>query len=293
MSRENHLQRGSEVSPWHSAVAGSVSGAVARAVTAPLDTVKIRLQLTTSTRSQYRGIFGTFGDIVKHEGVHGLWKGNVPAEIMYILYGAVQFTSYSVFNTALTRIYRHSDLVNVKPSTHSLIVGTGAGVSSTCLTYPFDLLRTRLAASDAVKLLSMTSTIGDIYKKEGLPGFFVGIKPAVFSVAATTGLMFWTYEVAREVSANYNNFPFIEGICGFVAGATAKGLTFPLDTLRKRMQMKKFETHLGSRLLKLSFSVIKSEGFFGLYKGFAISILKTAPTSAVSLFIYEYCLSLL
>lgn len=290
MSRENHLQRGSKVSPFESIVAGSLSGAVARAVTAPLDTIKIRLQLQTTSS---HGIFGTFNQIYKHEGILALWKGNVPAEIMYILYGAVQFTSYSMFNNALTKLYNENENITLRKSTHSLIVGTGAGISSTCVTYPFDLLRTRLAANKNIKLLSMTSTIRNIYQLDGFKGFFIGIKPAVLSVASNTGLMFWTYEIARELSVKYNNFPFIEGLCGFVAGATAKGITFPLDTLRKRMQMKTFDLTLGSRLIHLCKSVIVKEGILGLYKGFGISILKTAPTSAISLFIYEYVLSMM
>ena len=57
---------------------------------------------------------------------------------------------------------------------------------------------------------------------EGIRGIYAGIRPAMLSVSSTTGLMFWSYELARELSNNYQRVPFIEAICGFIAGATSK-----------------------------------------------------------------------
>ncbi|WEJ92860.1 mitochondrial thiamine pyrophosphate transporter [Yamadazyma tenuis] len=123
--RKDHLQQGADVSPYKSLVAGSISGAVARAITAPLDTVKIRLQLQTAPLKDYLGVSHTFKNIVRNEGVIGLWKGNVPAEIMYILYGATQFTSYSILNKALTQAQDNVPILRFSRPTHSLIVGAG------------------------------------------------------------------------------------------------------------------------------------------------------------------------
>lgn len=182
----------------------------------------------------------------------------------------------------------------LNPSLNSLVVGCGSGVSSTLVTYPFDLLRTRLAANSGKKFLSMNKTIKSIWKEEGVRGYFAGIKPTMLSVGATTGLMFWSYELARDISNKYKeNIPFIEGICGFLAGATSKGITFPLDTLRKRIQVFSV-THRGKsrgKTINLFTNIIKNEGPLSLYRGFGISVLKTAPTSALSLYVYEYSLN--
>lgn len=210
---------------------------------------------------------------------------------MYILYGAVQFTSYTAISKMLTLFQKDSKQFNFSPAVHSLVVGTGAGITSTAVTYPFDLLRTRLAANNKREILSMMKTINSIYKNDGMLGFFIGIRPAVLSVASNTGLMFWAYELAREFTSNYTEVPFIEGICGFFAGATAKGITFPLDTLRKRIQVKTLDH--SSSLFSLCKQIIVREGLFGLYKGFGISVFKTAPTSAMSIFIYEYTISII
>lgn len=212
------------------------------------------------------------------------------------MYGATQFTAYSVFSKALSDFENNqTKRFSFSPATHSLVVGAGAGLCSTLLTYPFDLLRTRLAANSDTHFLSMITTARQIMSNQGIGAFWRGLNPALISVASTTGLMFWSYELAREFSRGYKDtVPFIEGFCGFVAGATAKGITFPLDTLRKRIQMYS-KTHAGEgtpvKALKLFKSILVDEGIFGFYKGFGVSILKSAPTSALSLFIYEYSLN--
>lgn len=259
-----------------------------RGVTAPLDTIKIRLQLQQTAYKDRLSAVKILSQLLKKEGVLALWKGNVPAEIMYILYGATQFASYSYFSKTLSGI-EESYNFNLGGASHSLLVGTAAGSTSTVVTYPFDFLRTRLAANSTNEFISMTKSIRGVYAKEGVRGFFAGLKPAVLSVASTTGLLFWSYELARDLSVEYKDVPFIEGFCGFAAGAIAKGLTFPLDTLRKRIQM--YTVHHKTKAVN-SFTLLRHivarEGMIGLYKGFGISVLKTAPTTAVTMFFYEY-----
>lgn len=208
---------------------------------------------------------------------------------MYILYGSVQFTSYAVLSNGLTSVENKLN-ANLSSSTHSLVVGTGTGMVSTIATYPFDLLRTRLAANTD-SFLSMLEHTMHILRTEGIKGYFVGIEPAMLSVASTMGIMFWAYEVARDVTKKYNEVPFIEGICGFIAGGASKGATFPLDTLRKRVQMHKMTHGTNTTALALLSNILRNEGLFGVYKGFGISLLKTAPTSAFSLWMYELTIS--
>ncbi|RCK54618.1 Mitochondrial thiamine pyrophosphate carrier 1 [Candida viswanathii] len=288
--REDHLKRGSDVTPLEALTAGSIAGAVSRAVTAPLDTIKIRLQLESSGFKERNTVPTIIKNLLRHEGPIAFWKGNVPAEILYILYGGTQFASYSVLNTHLLRLEQLYHL-RLSEASHSLIVGTGSGMASTLVTYPFDLLRTRLVANKTRNLLSMSGTVRGILETEGIRGVFAGVRPAMLSVSTTSGLMFWSYELAREFSKNLKHVPFIEGICGFIAGAFAKGVTFPLDTLRKRCQMCSVVHGHPFSALHLFVAIVKKEGVLGLYKGFGVSIIKTAPTSAISLFMYEYSLS--
>ncbi|KAJ3114718.1 mitochondrial thiamine pyrophosphate transporter, partial [Nowakowskiella sp. JEL0407] len=70
-----------------------MAGVSSRIVIAPLDVIKIRLQL--QSQSEYAGLMASFAKIIKEEGLFALWKGNFPAIWMYLFYGAVQFPVYN------------------------------------------------------------------------------------------------------------------------------------------------------------------------------------------------------
>ena len=129
-----------------------------RFVISPLDVVKIRLQLqahdarpkpragaraaaAAADGPTYRGIAGTMRQIVAHEGVGGLWKGNIPAELLYVCYGPVQFVTFKECALALQRVAPHTTA-----DLRHLLAGSAAGAAATVATYPLDLLRTRFAA---------------------------------------------------------------------------------------------------------------------------------------------------
>lgn len=114
-------------------------------VIAPLDVVKIRLQLQVhhgaANTPLYHGILPTMRTIVAQEGLTGLWKGNIPAELLYLTYGASQFLTYQQITLLITR-----SGWRVPESAQSFLAGATAGGLATTFTYPLDLLRTRFAA---------------------------------------------------------------------------------------------------------------------------------------------------
>lgn len=216
-----------------------------------------------------------------------MWKGNVPAEYLYILYGGAQFTSYSVLNHHFNE-FQNRNGFELSQLTHSFLVGCGAGVVGTIVTYPFDLLRTRLAAHESREFLSMSTTIREIFQKRGLNGFYVGLQPSLLSIVASSGFFFWSYSLSRSAAEALpvEHLWGTEALCGLVAGTTAKALSFPLDTIRKRVQI----SHPPS-VIKMLLQQWRSHGFFGFYRGFLVSLLKTAPTSAISMAVYEYAIN--
>lgn len=252
--------------------------------TAPLDVVKIRLQLQVSGH-KYNGILQTMRVITKEEGLVALWKGNVPAAIMYVMYGATQFSSYTMYNTLLTELQEDYN-VHLSPASHSFLLGSLAGCTSTFISYPFDLLRTRFASE--AKFSKLSHTFKSIHQNEGIFAFFKGCNTAMLSLSLYTGLMFWSYETSRILSSTINMYqPIVEPVCGFSAGVFAKSIVFPLDLVRRRLQVNRAKN---KNFILTGLNVVKKEGIKGLYKGFFVSIIKNAPTTAISFWTYEYVL---
>ena len=131
--------------PTVTAIAGGLAGLISRFVIAPLDVIKIRLQLQSRTAATYRGAIHAAQTIIENEGITALWKGNIPAELLYVSYSMVQFVAYREAHVLLEGMHMENRY-------RSFLAGAMAGTSATLVTYPLDLLRTRFAAQGTTKV---------------------------------------------------------------------------------------------------------------------------------------------
>lgn len=286
-------------------------------VIAPLDVVKIRLQLQSHSLSDplslrdprvgpvYKGTIPTMRQIVRAEGLTGLWKGNVPAELLYIAYSAIQFTAYRSTAQLLQRLGDDDDddtgrRRRLPPAAESFIAGAAAGVAATAATYPLDLLRTRFAAQGNDRVYSsLRRAVADIWRDEGPRGFFRGLGPAVGQTLPYMGTFFAVYESLRSPPSDVK-LPFLWGgqlaLASITASAVAKTAVFPLDLARRRIQVqgptrsryvhRNIPEYRRGALHTVSV-ILHAEGVRGLYRGLTVSLLKAAPASAVTMWTYE------
>lgn len=284
-------------------------------VIAPLDVVKIRLQLQPHSLSDpishqhirgpiYKGTLPTIKTILANEGIRGLWKGNVPAELMYISYSAVQFTTYRSTTQLLRRLVGPGH--KIPGALESFLAGASAGAVATAATYPLDLLRTRFAAQgneDRV-YTSLARALVTIRRDEGLLGFFRGLSPALGQIVPFMGMFFAVYETLRHPLGDLN-VPFGggEALAGTAASVISKTSVFPLDTVRKRIQVqgptrsryvhKNIPDYGRLGTIGTLRTILRREGTRGLYRGLTVSLLKAAPASAITVWTYERVLGAL
>lgn len=281
-------------------------------VIAPLDVVKIRLQLQTHSLSDpisqrdlrggpiYKGTLPTIRHILRSEGLTGLWKGNVPAELMYICYAAVQFTTYRSATVLLHRALGEGALPH---AAESFAAGATAGAVATVACYPLDLLRTRFAAQGNDRVYtSLRSAVAEIARDEGARGFFRGLGPGLVQIVPFMGTFFAAYETLRGPLGRLD-LPFGGGdaTAGVLASVAAKTGVFPLDLVRKRIQVqgptrsryvhKNIPEYHGT--VRTIQKILRNEGPRGLYRGLTVSLFKAAPASAVTMWTYERTLALL
>jgi solute carrier family 25 (mitochondrial thiamine pyrophosphate transporter), member 19 len=287
-------------------------------VIAPLDVVKIRLQLQTHSLSDplshptalggpiYKGTLPTLRHILQNEGITGLWKGNVPAELMYVCYAAIQFTTYRStvqFLRAALGTSPDSSSPVLPHAAESFIAGATAGATATTATYPLDLLRTRFAAQGNDRVYTgLASAIRSIYRDEGPKGFFRGLGPGVGQIIPYMGIFFAMYEGLRLPLADLH-LPWGGGdaTAGVLASVMAKTAVFPLDLVRKRIQVqgptrsryvhKNIPEYRGA--LRALGVIFRTEGVRGMYRGLTVSLFKAAPGSAVTVWTYERVLNTL
>ncbi|KAI7280458.1 hypothetical protein KC345_g4765 [Hortaea werneckii] len=297
--------------------AGALAGLFSRFCIAPLDVLKIRLQLQyhslcdplngpLHSLRKPAGVLQVAQDIWRHEGITGFWKGNIPAEGLYLSYGAAQFLAYRSMNQALDALEQNnSGSVRLPGTAKSFIAGAAAGTAATTVTYPLDLLRTRFAAQGTEKVYAgLLASLRDITRHEGPAGFFRGLSAGVGQIVPYMGLFFASYEALKPGMATIQ-LPFSSGdaLAGILASVFSKSAVFPLDTVRKRLQVQgpnRARYVGGARMPEYQRGVrgtlgmiVRREGWRGLYRGLAVSLIKAAPASAVTMWSYERALHLL
>lgn len=285
----NHLRSDAKVTSGENLIYGAISGLVTRFCVSPMDVLKIRLQLLT----RYQPIYRVARDIFVIEGYRAFWKGNFPAELLYVTYSSVQFYALSAMNRAL----RYSFASQWSESSRQFIAGGCAGTFATFVTYPLDFLRTRGAATTAGSRV-IWSTIRLVSAQNGLRGFYHGVTATVLSVFPYTSVFFSTYSVLRDHDAYLPYwFPKILSAAS-IASTASKTAVFPLDTIRRRIQVHgvnsmaqassagygKVYSH---NIIACGKEIVMAEGIRGLYRGVSVAVFKTCPAAILSIYVYE------
>ncbi|XP_028555284.1 mitochondrial substrate carrier family protein ucpB isoform X3 [Dendrobium catenatum] len=113
---------------------GAFSGALATALTNPMEVLKVRLQMNSR-----RGLTGEIHKIISEEGFRALWKGVGPAMTRAGALTASQLVTYDESKQALLK------WTHLEEGFHlHLISSFVAGTVGTLVTAPVDMLKTRL-----------------------------------------------------------------------------------------------------------------------------------------------------
>lgn len=292
-----------------------MTGALSRAALQPFDVLKIRFQLQAEAKAsaKYKSLLSAAFTITREEGLRALWKGHVSGQCLSVTFGTIQFGLYQ------SMWYKASDpqLTRSKARVGMLDMafGMASAVPGTIISYPFDVVRTRMVGQGGHNVTSehrkhqyrsMTEAFVRMIKYEGVGSLYNGLAPALYTVPLAAGLHFCIYNYIKPLYAPYvtkvdgQNVAYLSHMStiffGGLSGALSKTLTFPLDTVKKRLQVQGFDKGrqlLGKTPKYTGFShcfktVLAQEGLFrGLYKGWLPGILKAFPSGAIQFYLLE------
>ncbi|GKT34815.1 putative multi-domain containing protein [Aduncisulcus paluster] len=268
-------------------ICGGISGAVAKTFTAPLDTIKVIFQIQKKGSQQYDGFFDALFSIIKRDGVAGLWKGNSIGLLRIAPYTAVKFAAFERYKPFFAD--KNGELNNIR----RLVAGACAGVTAVMCTYPLDAVKTRLTIQDKSnpKYSGVINAFTTIAKEEGIGAFFAGLPTTIFGAIPYEGGQFMMYEFIKAEWAKRFDRPMSVWenlLAGCAAGAFAQSISYPFDTVRKRMQAQgKSGDQYYSGMLDCFVKMAKEEGLFSFFAGLQVNFIKVVPYSAISYTVYE------
>ncbi|XP_050213955.1 probable envelope ADP,ATP carrier protein, chloroplastic [Mercurialis annua] len=263
-------------------LAGAIAGAAAKTVTAPLDRIKLLMQthgvrIGQESANKAIGFIEATTLIGKEEGLKGYWKGNLPQVIRIIPYSAVQLLAYETYKKLFSGKDGNLSVIG------RLAAGACAGMTSTFVTYPLDVLRLRLAVEPGYRTMSEIAL--NMLREEGVASFYYGLGPSLISIAPYIAVNFCIFDlVKKSLPEKYQKTAQASLLTAVASAAVATLTCYPLDTIRRQMQMK--GTPYKS-VLDAFPGIIQRDGVIGLYRGFVPNALKNLPNSSIRLTTFD------
>ncbi|KAI8808868.1 mitochondrial carrier domain-containing protein [Cladochytrium replicatum] len=195
--------RGTDPSLRSIYLAGSVSGFVNSFVACPMELVKIRLQnqVANSGYPLYRGPVDCIRQIYQRAGIGGFYRAmhctmwrETPS------YGAY-FASYELLCRKLVPAGTPTNV----PTPALLVAGGLAGVVAWLVTYPFDVVKTRLQSVQQdfnPQYRGMADCFVKTYGREGIRVFFSGMSATAIRAFPTNAATFYTVVWVRNHMLN-------------------------------------------------------------------------------------------
>ncbi|SCU91809.1 LAMI_0E07382g1_1 [Lachancea mirantina] len=206
------LNNGQEA-PWIHLLAAATAGWATSTATNPIWLIKTRLQLdkTGSTR-QHKNSWACFNDIIKNEGVKGLYKGlsasylgSVEGILQWLLYEqmkhVIKMRSLQKFGNAGESEKTTGDKIK-EWCQRSGSAGLAKFVAS-IITYPHEVVRTRLRQAPCQngkpKYTGLIQSFRVIIKEEGLVSMYGGLTPHLLRTVPNSIIMFGTWELVIKL----------------------------------------------------------------------------------------------
>jgi len=267
--------RGSKINDKNqlSLINGGIAGVISRSFVAPLDKIKILMQIRQSNLS----FSGQLLYDIRNKGFKNLWKGNLINSARIFPYSGLQFFTYDFCK----KNYKIEDISNY----HRLLFGSFAGIVATTVTHPMDVIRHRIMCYDNINNIRQANI--DIYNEKGLRTFYKGYGSTIMSLTPFIAINFSTFDILKYnllsggAANNYSNINIL-GI-GALSGLISQTICYPLDTIRRRMQIRE-----NNNVVNVFTHMIRNEGFLAFYKGIIPNIIKIVPNNAIRFTVYEF-----
>jgi len=274
---------------------GGTAAAVSKTAVAPIERVKLLLQVQHAQKSievKYKGIIDCFTRVAKEQGFWSLWRGNLANVIRYFPTQALNFAFKDTYKKLfIGGIDKKKEFW--KFFFGNLASGGAAGATSLCVVYPLDFARTRLAADVGKGTGREFSGLGNclvkIFKSDGIlglyRGFFVSVQGIIIYRASYFGF-FDTIKSMVSTDPKKVNFFVAWGIAQVVTVCSGIA-SYPWDTVRRRMMMQSGKKEiLYKNTWDCAVKIVKNEGLRAMYKG-ALSNIFRGTGGALVLAIYD------
>ena len=272
---------------------GGVSAAVSKTIVAPIERVKLLLQVQDNIKDipadqRYNGIGDYFVRVNREQGFASFWRGNLANVVRYFPTQALNF-SFKDFYKRIFNPYNQKK-EPVKYFIGNCASGGAAGATSLTFVYPLDFARTRLAADVGSggdrEFTGIVDCLRKIATKDGPQGLYRGFGISVAGIIFYRAAYFGLFDTAKEMFLKDANL-LVKWAVAQVVTVSAGVISYPLDTVRRRLMMQSgraAEDMLYKGTLDCFMVIARTEGPLAFFKGSLSNVIRGTGGALVLVF---------
>jgi len=266
-----------------------IAAVTSKTVAAPIERVKLLIQtqdamLKAGTlKEPYTGVVNCAKRVLATEGVGPFWRGNLANCLRYFPTQALNFA----FKGKIKSFFKSSkdDGFTTRLS-KNVAAGGAAGALSLCVVYSLDFARTRLASDLKGKDgKRQFNGLADVYRQilaqEGIRGLYRGFCVSCVGIIVYRGFYFGLYDTTEPMIKKFSDNFVVKFCLGYVVTVTAGLLSYPVDTIRRRMMMTSGGGEKFKGSMDCAMFILKNEGAMSMMKGAGANILRGAAGAGV------------
>ncbi|XP_034942907.1 calcium-binding mitochondrial carrier protein SCaMC-2 isoform X1 [Chelonus insularis] len=269
---------------WRHLLAGGIAGAVSRTCTAPLDRIKVYLQVHGT---RHCNMTNCLRYMLKEGGIFSLWRGNGINVLKIGPETALKFMAYE----QVKRSIKGNDSRELRIDERFMAGSIAGGISQSAI-YPLEVLKTRLALRKTGEFSGILDAAKKIYAQGGLRSFYRGYIPNLIGILPYAGIDLAVYETLKNrylKTHTDNEQPafWVLLLCGTASSTAGQVCSYPLALVRTKLQAELSPGNSPNTMIGVFQDIIQREGIRGLYRGLTPNFLKVAPAVSISYVVYE------
>merc|ERR1719495_1674357 len=231
----------------------------------------------------YNGVLDCTKRVLTTEGIYPFWRGNLANVLRYF---PTQALNFAFKDTVKGMFKTPKDASAATKFATNITSGGVAGTMSLLVVYSLDYARTRLA-NDAKGKGGERQFNGlvDVYvktiKTDGIAGLYRGFVISAVGIFIYRGMYFGLYDTLKPMLLGADAGVGASFILGWAVTITFGLMSYPIDTIRRRMMMTSGAAVKYKNSLDCGAQILKNEGFMSMMKGAGANVLRGVAGAGV------------
>ncbi|CAB4423500.1 mitochondrial carrier [Rhizophagus irregularis] len=264
---------------------GGAASCIACTVSHPLDLTKVRLQ-TTHGVNKASTIY-TMIQIIKTEGILGLYSGLSASILRQITYSTMRFGVYDKLKNLISKNQEQL------PFTKKILCASIAGSIGGAFGNPADLVMVRMQNDAKLPLENRRNykhALDGLYrivKEDGFRGLTRGIGPNVNRAILMNSSQLATYDQTKQMLLSTKIFKdniITHFVSSVMAGLVATTVCSPVDVIKTRVMNSSSQA---KSIMQVLSTIIRAEGPLALFKGWVPAFVRLGPHTVVTFMVLE------